>query len=302
MVIVVTVILYQNARLKDKLNANLQSIVNQVNDSTLYAYNFDKNQDSNIKNLDGNLKIVQDNLVNVSNNVKALQHQISSTNKNSNELLVKNVKTNNLSLGPNHSLSASNDGWIRINSSTSPELYGGLTAANLYITKKTTLQGTTNVDTINVQNAVKIPGGSSEHNPHGWATHFPHTDGINYIRGDIEIRGNATNVGDLTVQKNLMVQGGDYQSSRVNINAVGTNANWYSELQADDIHKRFGKPRALILNPRGGSVGIGDVKPRYAPKAKLHVVGDARIEDKICIGNTCIDEAQLAKIKQVTGL
>lgn len=223
MVTVTVVVLYQNAQLKDKLNSSLQSVVDQVNDSTLYAYRFDKNQDTNIKNLDGNMKIVQDNLINVSNNVRALQNQVLSQKNTMDVTITKNVKTNKLDLGSQNSLTSAGDGWVQINNATGTELYGGLAAANLYVTKKTTLGGTTDISALNVTGSITAKGGVSEHNPQSWNTHFPYSDGNNYIRGNTEIRGNTTNIGDMKV---------------------------------------------------GG---------------------------KICIGNICLNEAQLARIKQMTG-
>lgn len=223
MVTVTVVVLYQNAQLKDKLNSSLQSVVDQVNDSTLYAYRFDKNQDTNIKHIDNNMKIVQDNLVNVSNNVKALKDQVLANTHNSDVVMTKTVKTNKINLGDKNSLQGTSSGWVQINNSTGTELHGGLAAANLYVTKKTTLDGTTDVAALNVTGSITTKGGRSEHNPNSWSTHFPYSDGNNYIRGNTEIRGNTVNIGDFTVQR------------------------------------------------------------------------------KLCIGNTCINEAQLARIKQVTG-
>jgi hypothetical protein len=223
MVTITIVLLYQNANLKDNLNANLQSVVDQVNDSTMYAYKFDKNQDANIKNLDNNLKIVQDNLLNVSHNVKLMQSQVANTVNNSDVFLTKNLKTNKINLGQTHSILApGNDGWVRINNPAGTDLYGGLAAANLYVTNKATFAAAADVSALNVLGTSTFKGGKSTFNPQGLATHFPYSDGTNYIRGDTEIRGNTTNIGDL------------------------------------------------------------------------------KTNTKLCIGNTCVTEAQLARIKQVT--
>ncbi len=42
-------------------------------------------------------------------------------------------------------------------------------------------------------------GGKSKHNPSKWGTHFPWSDNKNYIRGDTEMRGNITHIGDICV-------------------------------------------------------------------------------------------------------
>ena len=44
--------------------------------------------------------------------------------------------------------------------------------------------------------SLNVKGGKSVHNPNGWGTHFPWSDGKNYIRGDTEIRGDITKIGD----------------------------------------------------------------------------------------------------------
>ena len=49
---------------------------------------------------------------------------------------------------------------------------------------------------INSNKSLNVKGGKSVHNPNGWGTHFPWSDGKNYIRGDTEIRGDITKIGD----------------------------------------------------------------------------------------------------------
>jgi len=54
-------------------------------------------------------------------------------------------------------------------------------------------------NSMNITKELNIKGGTSVHNPKNYWTHFPWSDGKNYIRGDTEIRGNVNNIGDLTV-------------------------------------------------------------------------------------------------------
>lgn len=293
---VTVVILYQNAQLKDSIFASMQSVVDQVNDSTLYAYRFDKNQDTNIKNIDSNMRMVHEHLDTVTNNVRVLKSQVDNTMQNTDVVITKQVKTNMVSLGGHQTLVGRDDGWMYVNSAP----HGGVAAANLFASQSAYL-GSTDTGSLNTQE-LTVKGGKSEHNPENMPTHFNYSDGMNYIRGDTEIRGNTTNIGDLNVRRALRVAGGANGASRLSVSASGAPNAWFSEIQAENTQGGARVvPNALIINPRGGSVGIGSVDPRYAPKARLHVVGDVRVEDKICIGNTCINEAQFAKIKQVTG-
>ncbi len=54
--------------------------------------------------------------------------------------------------------------------------------------------------------SLTLRGGYSEHNP-SWSTFLPYAgDNKNYIRGDTEIRGNTSNIGDLNVGRKLCVK------------------------------------------------------------------------------------------------
>lgn len=73
------ILYYKNEELKNDAFAKIQNVINQVNDSQYYEYNFDKKQEQNIKNLDANIETVNNSLVNLQNNVKFLQN--NSVNK-----------------------------------------------------------------------------------------------------------------------------------------------------------------------------------------------------------------------------
>ena len=390
MVVVTIILLYQNYQLKYNLHANMKSIVDQINDSTMYAYKFDTNQDTNIKNLDSNIKLINNHLQNVTNNVKALELKVGDT---------KDAGGQGGSSGGHdgHDGKDGHDGQSGAQGprgppgeSGSPGPQGpqgpqgppgpkGQPGDSANIGNNPNFTGTVNVGRLYTK------GGKSEHNPTSMQTHFAwEGNNGNYIRGDTEITGNTYNIGDLgvgrylTVSKDInakaslgvggdiifsggnnwivhtpddgrhdlylapsetlmqgdwnfgkgftfggggdmnvpgninigtkstgavvAINGGDYVASRLSIKPSGPGAGWYTEIQADDTLNGYKQKRPIILNPDGGSVGIGNVTPRYAPKAKLHVVGDSLIEGgKFCIGNTCITEAQLAKIKLATG-
>lgn len=61
-IILVTIILfYQYFSFKDTVNANLDSVVSQVNDINHLNFNINAIQDDNIKSLDNNLNILYQN-------------------------------------------------------------------------------------------------------------------------------------------------------------------------------------------------------------------------------------------------
>lgn len=63
-------------------------------------------------------------------------------------------------------------------------------------------------NTMRVMQSLQVVGGRSEHNPQKLWTYFnADKTGRNLLRGDTEVRGNTTNVGDLRVGRNLAIGG-----------------------------------------------------------------------------------------------
>lgn len=52
--------MWQNQRHKANIDATMTDLVEQINKATRYTYTFDKNQETNVKNLDTNIKIVHE--------------------------------------------------------------------------------------------------------------------------------------------------------------------------------------------------------------------------------------------------
>jgi hypothetical protein len=179
MVTVTIVILYQNAQIRDKINSNLQGIVDQMNDSTLYAYKFDQNQDVNIKNLDQNMKLVMENMDNVTHNVKALQMQVNATANpgNTSALTIGNKFTMNTAMGPE---------WLSVMDAGGKKFYGGVAMGKLYADSDAIVKGTAMVNQLSANGGIMTKGGTNTNN---WNTYFPYVDGRNYIRGDTVVNG-----------------------------------------------------------------------------------------------------------------
>ena len=116
----------------------------------------------------------------------------------------KGTKLDKLQLGDKFTFSGvgdahGNDNWLRMFNKDGTNYHGGMAMADLWVRDNAHLNGT-----VNVNGSTNFKGGSSEHNPHGWGTHFPwHGDNKNYIRGDTEMRGNTNNLGDLNVGRHL---------------------------------------------------------------------------------------------------
>jgi hypothetical protein len=75
-----------------------------------------------------------------------------------------------------------------------------------YIRGDTEIRGNTNhIGRFSVNTSTTdFKGGVSIHNPNNAATHFPWAgDNRNYIRGDTEIRGNTTHVGDFNIKQGV---------------------------------------------------------------------------------------------------
>ena len=59
----------------------------------------------------------------------------------------------------------------------------------------------------------------------------------------------------------LRLTGGDFGNAELDVNATGVGAAWYASLQSRTFDGTFGIWRPLLLNPSGGSIGIGTANP-----------------------------------------
>lgn len=220
--------------LKKDVDENMRSMVDQINSAQFYKYKFDKLQESNIKNVDVNTRVVNENLLNLRKQMDSTQSTLTNRMKMVEETAVKKsdlsagmdyVKTGKIRLGDQHLLSgvgdahaAKPDGWLRLFDKDGKNYHGGLAAAKLYSRDYAQFNG--GVD-INAQ--LNVRGGKSVHNPQLFGTHFAYSDGKNYIRGDTEMRGNTNNIGDMNIGQHLNLKGG---KSEHNPAGWGTHFPW----------------------------------------------------------------------------
>ncbi len=199
---------------------------------------------------------------------------------------------------------------------------GGIKTANLYSRDGASLNGNTQIKGVaNVDGNMYMTGGASEHNPGHWQTHFPWKgDNKNYIRGDTELRGNNTNIGDLTVNRNLNVEG---KTSLTNLQVKNTKVNhnfggtiWdasplsvYAPSGPGIIAS--GKEFSSLLpyngdsyirpGTSGGSIYLGDIGNTASVQ-----LGDqntvTKVNGKLCIQDVCITRDDLFKLKNKSGL
>ena len=207
---VTVILLYQNARVRDNVVSNMQSMVDQINDSTYYGYEYDKKQENNIKNLDQNIKTLASDVGNVASTLKNMKLENVTNSEMFEKVKTKNVETGILHLGDKFSLSGvgdsfGNDDWLRLLNAKGDTPYGGIAAGKFYSQQGSTFNGMNYGDSFTLNNMLKVKGGNSEFNPQNMETIFNNTDNQNYIRGDTELRGNVKTIGDMSVGRNLNV-------------------------------------------------------------------------------------------------
>lgn len=65
-----------------------------------------------------------------------------------------------------------------------------------------------NDKSVSLGGRLNLQGGVSRHNPQRWGTHFPWSDGKNYIRGETEVRGDAYMLGDTYLNGKVISKSG----------------------------------------------------------------------------------------------
>lgn len=202
-----------------------------------------------------------------------------------NGMVVKNtMKADKVQLGDKFLFSGvgdvtANDDWLRMFNTDGTGYRGGIAMGKLWTRSEAHLGGNTNV-----RGSLNVRGGKSEHNPDNWWTHMPWSgDGKNYIRGDTEIRGNATTVGDLNVGRNANVQG-RLHFSDAGMTKTGSSVNgddsYYLEKKVDGANASHLR---LTLNDDadeslqiwGGSCAAGDCTADGTMKHTLDSKGNA---------------------------
>lgn len=203
---IICLLFYQQYQIKTQLNIQLHDIVSQINNASLYAFNYDKTQNDNIQNVDMNVNSLTDTIKTLTNNVKAIEIKTSDIDEIKHS--IDKAKTY-VEVGK-HILASKDDKWLYIQ----PNIYNvnksvGLLTDSIEVKSSSILKNNTQADNITINSSLKVKGGDSSSNPLKLQTFFPYSDGINYIRGDTEISGNTKINGDIKLINGQKVCIGD---------------------------------------------------------------------------------------------
>ena len=203
----------------------------------------------------------------------------------SNQLTTKNVKSGKYQLGDKWVLSGvgdpqGNDDWLRMMGKDGKDYYGGVAMGKIWTRDNAYLNGT-----VDVNGNMNLKGGVSEHNPSKGQTHFPFAgDNKNYIRGDTEIRGNTNNIGDITVGRNIDLNGtlwfgkNDGSTDPYSLRKVRTPKQSSLRLTInDDVDE--------ALEIWGNSCGVGNCAGEGALQHQFNAAGDAIHKGDIVLSN-----------------
>lgn len=308
-VLMTSITLYmQQEKLKTDVNTKLNSVVDQINDSQLYEYNFDKQQEGNIKNVDHNISTLYDAVVEAQKNVEFLKNTTVTRDQLNKAFQSDQIKTNVLTLGQKFSLSGVGDGggndeWLRLSDRTGSDYYGGFAAKYLWSRDNAWLNGVTNIkDNLYVDANTTFRGGSSRFNKNGLNTYLPFMDGKNYIRGDTELLGVVNHRGVLQSEK-IEVGPRSIENSPFSVySTIGKNgASFGSE---GGLWSYFpGQDQSTYIRPgrEGASIYIGDVGAATVSIGKgntnVEVKGDVDVKGQICIDNNCITADDIRKLR-----
>lgn len=283
-IIAVSIVLFFNVdHAKKNVDGTLRDVVDQINDSQYYAYKFDKKQEDNIRNLDTNIQRVNNKVKTLDASLKDEVSKLynSTVSKDEIETGVKHIKTNKLQLGDEYLLSGEGDahsgnkpdGWLRLFDKDGKDYKGGFATGKLYVRDESSFNGPTNIN-----GTLNIKGGDSVFNPNGQQpTLFRGPDNKNYIRGDTELTGNTTNIGDMNINKNINV-GGRIFFKDPSMNTAPTNANGTDSYYMEKVMNEHNKSSLRVtlqddadenFQIWGGGGAVGSVKH------SLNAAGDA---------------------------
>ena len=224
--IVSVVALLNHERMRKSLNNQVKDVVDQINDTQYYAYKFDVKQEDNLKHFDSGLKETNDHITltdkNLADTNNLLRNELSrvenaSVSKDSIIKGVPYLRAGEIQIGNqyllsekinNNALKVGAQGWLNVLNRQGTEYAGGVITKNIKALDGATLQGNVKAPgLLDVQGKLQVAGGSSEYNSDKLMTQFPAADMKNYIRGDTKIQGNTSTAGDVSIGRNMNVDG-----------------------------------------------------------------------------------------------
>jgi hypothetical protein len=161
----------------------------------LYGFQFDKQQEENIINVDQNIDVLKESVKTLDNNIKVLELDTVKTSQLSKNLTSDTITTKKLVLANKWSLSGAgdsyaNDEWLRLLSKDGKNYFGGFASAKLWVKDSVQVLGDLEVKGNASAAKLTVKGAKSTKNPLQFNTILNNDDGKNYIRGDTEVKGN----------------------------------------------------------------------------------------------------------------
>lgn len=333
--IVSVVALINHERLRKTLNNDVKSVVTQVNDSQYNVYKFDQKQDENIKKLGSYIKKVDDHTKEIDDTIIANNKMLQTNIKNIEDNTVSKkdislngvpyMKTGELQLGSGYLLSENINnsdkkdgakGWLNVLNRQGNDYAGGIAVNSIKTINGASLNGRiTTTGLLDAQGMLQVAGGTSEFNPNSLMTQLPGADKKNYVRGDTILQGNASTYGDFSVGRNMNVDGRlHFKDSTYDKRDVYKNNNdsFYLEKvvgnnnsslrltmnnNTDSAFEVWGD-NCSINSCSGGTIGH-KFSGNGNQVSKGNVAALSVSTNRLCIGNTCITEAELFKIKKL---
>lgn len=254
-IVVIACILYMdNVKTTKHFNAQIDSVVAQVNDVNYKSYRYDKKQQIDINTVDGKIIDINKRVDVLNKSMVEKEAKLNKDIKNVDEsklpadALVAGtplIRTDKIQLGDQHLLSGVGDsksgnkpdGWLRLMDAQGRDYRGGIGSSKLYVHDESTLNGTT---VINGQLQVTSP--PSDANPKKLSTLFGNNgpDNKNIIGGDTDLLGNIRSAGNVHFDKNINLTGRlHFKDPLFNIQAnLHNNSDpFYIEKKIDGIDK-----------------------------------------------------------------
>ena len=131
---IIAYIYYRHSVLSYDIESKFKHIIDKINSSTYYQYNYDLKQEENIENNDKNISLVYDSLNNLQNNVKILEKTKNTTDiLNTNNANIQKLHLSNKWALTDLKDSANNDNWLGFLNKNNSGYYGGIASAKSWV-------------------------------------------------------------------------------------------------------------------------------------------------------------------------
>lgn len=277
-ILIIGIVLYfMYKNINNKVSDRMNSIVDQINKTHKYEYDFDEHQNQNIKNIDYNVTSTYKNLLNLQNNVQYLENTYVSKDEIISNLhvdkldasrinIANNTNSNNIIFEAGRTADNSNVGFSAIN------FNGYYDKVDKLINKNKSrwriyADQTSNNDLLSID----------QYNGSNINKYISMNNGITSLHDNINIVNSYSNM--------------DYVNTNiaqiVNDNSIINQLLIVGNKSADGYNHNVGI--ANNLGVYGDSTIYGHSK----------IFGNSTVRGTFCIGDTCITEADLQKIKNL---